>query len=654
MLNHYWQLIQKNNLFGLRDDTRIGVIRTVKPVLAEGEQLPVWANASRHALVQQVSATMLQLTTPLLDDPSEVVAYLRAGLSRVWAALPENGKLPVFTTGLENNQRIRIVLPEVLFERLYTAENFQGNGPDYVTYRNQIYDLVADGLITQLPLLTYLFAASPAKNGRAFWPAPDQERQLVQKVSDPDHLARTLALDVAVELDPYAASGVTEQMLNFLIDSCWFALSQPAIPLPAAAEVRRHSLAEAQKIAAGDPTAPVASLTAPIDAMAVWLNQVGLTPQRKQAFELMQSRVLKPETTIAGQVAAAYHDISAAQTPLATQAHADLSMEEDLPGFSNLSGNSQALLHAVIDGGYQWTLLDREQNILQIASDTQRHVLIDGALTSRTPASAMVVAEHRHAAKKVLAAAGLPVARGAKFTRWPEAKAAFEQSFARKSIVVKPEQRSHGLAVEQFAVPPTTKQFAQAFHAANQDHGVLVEMMGRGTTYHFTVIGRRVVSVLENAAANVVGDGRKSIKELIALKNGKRPNARQLKLDETANRQLKLQSVTMNTVLRRGQQIFLASAAHPQTGGDIYDVTTEIDPSYNQLAVAAADALELPIAAVDIVIDNLYAAYAAEHEGQAIIISVDPIPDLTLPQQPDMGAAHSIAPALLTYLFSEK
>ena len=28
MLNHYWQLIQKNNLFGLRDDTRIGVIRT--------------------------------------------------------------------------------------------------------------------------------------------------------------------------------------------------------------------------------------------------------------------------------------------------------------------------------------------------------------------------------------------------------------------------------------------------------------------------------------------------------------------------------------------------------------------------------------------------------------------------------------------------
>lgn len=152
----------------------------------------------------------------------------------------------------------------------------------------------------------------------------------------------------------------------------------------------------------------------------------------------------------------------------------------------------------------------------------------------------------------------------------------------------------------------------------------------------------------------MVGDGRKSIKELIALKNGKRSNARQLKLDETANRQLKLQSVTMNTVLRRGQQIFLASAAHPQTGGDIYDVTTEIDPSYNQLAVAGADALELPIAAVDIVIDNLYDAYAAEHEGQAIIISVDPIPDLMLPQQPDMGAAHSIAPALLTYLFSEK
>ena len=256
----------------------------MKPVLAEGEQLPVWANASRHALAAGVGYNVTVDDTAFFRRSQRSCGVFACGTpSRVWAALPENGKLPVFTTGLENNQRIRIILPEVLFERLYTAENFQGNGPDYVTYRNQIYDLVADGLIT-IAVTDLSLCRFTGQNGRAFWPAPDQERQLVQKVSDPDHLARTLALDVAVELDPYAASGVTEQMLNFLIDSCWFALSQPAIPLPAAAEVRRHSLVEAQKIAAGDPTAPVASLTAPIDAMAVWLNQVGLTPQTQTSF----------------------------------------------------------------------------------------------------------------------------------------------------------------------------------------------------------------------------------------------------------------------------------------------------------------------------------------------------------------------------------
>ncbi|OAU88798.1 glutamate--cysteine ligase, partial [Lacticaseibacillus rhamnosus] len=234
-------------------------------------------------------------------------------------------------------------------------------------------------------------------------------------------------------------------------------------------------------------------------------------------------------------------------------------------------------------------------------------VIADGVVTKYKPANAMIVATHRHTAKQLLAAAGIPVARGAKFTKWPDAKAAFEHSFAHKSIVVKPEARSQGEAVEQFSIPPTEKQFDRAFHEANRHHGVLIEMMARGTTYHFTIIGQQVLSVLETAAANVVGDGRKAIKELIALKNGHRATSRQLQLDASARRQLKAQALTPETVLQRGQQVFLTTAAHPQTGGDLYDVTDEIDDSYKQLALKAAATLDLPVAAVDIVIDNLYA-----------------------------------------------
>ncbi|MDG3061923.1 glutamate--cysteine ligase [Lacticaseibacillus casei] len=654
MVNHYWQLIQKQHLSDLATQTRLGVVRTVKPVLPEGAQLAAWPQLSRHALVQPLSASTLQVVTPLLDDFAGVIAELRAGLSRIWANLPEDGRLPVFSEERVNQQVVRIVLPETLFERLYTAENFQGQGPDYVAYRNEVYDLVANGLMRQLPLLTDLFAATPLSGHQAFWPSSDQERQLVQKVTDPDHLDRTLALDVMVELDPYTASGITSQMLTFLRDSCWFALSQPAIPVAVASEVRRHALEEARKIAAMEPATPVKELTATMDAMATWLNHMGMTAQQKQAFELMQTRLMKPETTVAGQVAAAFGEKNAAAKSLSEEARTDLAGTDGLPGMIDLSGNTQALVQAAIDGGYQFTLLDRQQGLVQIATDTQTQVIVDGTITKYTPGNALLIATHRHAAKKLLAAAGIPVARGAKFTRWSDAKSAFERSFAHKSIVVKPEARSQGVAVEQFAVPPTEKQFASAFHEANRYHGVLIEMMARGTTYHFTIVSQQVLSVLETAAANVVGDGRKAIKELVALKNGTRPAARQLQLDAAALRQLKLQSVTPETVLRRGQQIFLATAAHPQTGGDLYDVMDEIDPSYKKLAVEAAAALDLPVAAVDIVIDNLYAAYDPDVAGQAVVISVNPAPDLTSPQQPDMGTPRFIAPKLLNWLFAEK
>ena len=75
-MNHYWQLIQKEHLFGLAAQTRMGVIRTVKPILPAETDLPQWPQRSRHALVQPLSASVLQIVTPLLDDfPAVLTSY---------------------------------------------------------------------------------------------------------------------------------------------------------------------------------------------------------------------------------------------------------------------------------------------------------------------------------------------------------------------------------------------------------------------------------------------------------------------------------------------------------------------------------------------------------------------------------------------------
>ena len=57
-----------------------------------------------------------------------------------------------------------------------------------------------------------------------------------------------------------------------------------------------------------------------LDAMATWLNHVGIDAQQKQAFELMQTRLVKPETSLASQVLATFHDQTAADESSKSQA----------------------------------------------------------------------------------------------------------------------------------------------------------------------------------------------------------------------------------------------------------------------------------------------------------------------------------------------
>lgn len=63
-----------------------------------------------------------------------------------------------------------------------------------------------------------------------------------------------------------------------------FALSQPAIPVAAASEVRRHAVMQARTIAQMAPDAKVAELPAMLDAMATWLNHVGIDAATKTSF----------------------------------------------------------------------------------------------------------------------------------------------------------------------------------------------------------------------------------------------------------------------------------------------------------------------------------------------------------------------------------
>ncbi|MCI1985430.1 MAG: hypothetical protein LKJ48_02570 [Lactobacillus sp.] len=318
-----------------------------------------------------------------------------------------------------------------------------------------------------------------------------------------------------------------------------------------------------------------------------------------------------------------------------------------LPGYPQLTLDSQLLLGAALTTGHSVTVLDERAEVLQI--DTQ---LIAGGALLNSAASANA-ARSKPAQKALLATRGLPVPPAAVYVNQATALHDFHTSYTHKALAIKPTTGQNGLGVSVFRLPPTEAAFKAAFDQAAQYGPVLIETYVTGASYRFFVQDGAVKAVMEMTPANVVGDGRRTVAALVSHKNARRPAGWQpLVLDATAEATLASQGVTAETVPARGHQVFLQTVANTRFGGDGYDVTSDLAAGYAELAIQAAAALGLRVAGVDMVIANLYQAYTPEHAGLAAILSVTPTPALWPHAVAQMGTKRQLAPALVTSLLA--
>src|SRR5690606_7644479 len=89
-----------------------------------------------------------------------------------------------------------------------------------------------------------------------------------------------------------------------------------------------------------------------------------------------------------------------------------------------------------------------------------------------------------------------------------------------KPIVIKPKTTNFGVGVTIFTGAFSKEDYETAFQLAFQyDETVLIEEFLSGKEYRFLVIGDEVVGVLHRVPANVIGDGKSTIEELVAEKN---------------------------------------------------------------------------------------------------------------------------------------
>jgi glutamate--cysteine ligase len=183
--------------------------------------------------------------------------------------------------------------------------------------------------------------------------------------------------------------------------------------------------------------------------------------------------------------------------------------------------------------------------------------------------------------------------------------------------VVKPVNTDHGIAVS------TNIQNRQGLisaieNAFNYARKVIVEEFVPGREYRFLVIDFVVRAIAFREPANVTGDGKSTIQQLIDKKNIGRGNdyrhpLLKIIIDEEVKRHLNALSFSPQSVLKKGEKVYLRKNSNLSTGGDSIDVTDGMPDFYKGVAIKAAQAAGLKIAGIDIIIKDPEAAPSPEN-----------------------------------------
>lgn len=314
-----------------------------------------------------------------------------------------------------------------------------------------------------------------------------------------------------------------------------------------------------------------------------------------------------------------------------------------------LGPTTTALVQAARKRGIPVARLD-DRSLLRFGWGRAQHIM-RASITGRTSHVAVDTAGNKHLTKTLLLDAALPAPRGALVSSADEAVEAATRLGA--PVVVKPLDGNHGRAVRTNL--SAEADIRAAFEAARLvSRRVIVERFIRGRDYRVLVINGDIAAVAERAPARIIGDGARSIEELIAIQNADPRRGRghanvltRIELDQALTKLLAAKGLALDDVPVADELIVLREAANISTGGEAIDRTDEIHPDNAQIARRAAALIGLDIAGIDIVCPDI----ARPMRDAGAIVEINAAPGFRMHLAPSKGRRRDVAGATLRYLY---
>ncbi len=273
-------------------------------------------------------------------------------------------------------------------------------------------------------------------------------------------------------------------------------------------------------------------------------------------------------------------------------------------------------------------------------------------ITCKTSNIAVDIACNKEQTKKILNDNAIPVAKGDICIDEEDLKNTIDR--IGYPIVLKPVDGNHGKGAS-INVKTWEDALAGMEFAKKYGRKVIVERFITGHDFRILVIDNKMVAAAQRVPANVVGDGKLTITQLIEETNkdprrgyGHENVLTEITVDRDTTDLLEKRGYSLESVPAKDEVVYLKSTANLSTGGTSIDITDMIHPENVFLAERIARVIGLDVCGIDIMAKNLTQPLK---ETGGVILEVNAAPGFRMHLAPSEGLARNVAAPVIDMLY---
>lgn len=321
---------------------------------------------------------------------------------------------------------------------------------------------------------------------------------------------------------------------------------------------------------------------------------------------------------------------------------------EDILSDKNMELSTKILIEEAKKKLYEVDILDEYSNVISISDGNKKELVVQATKTNKDMYANILMLENKYMTKKILDEANINVPYGKTITSIKEVD---YNVFKEKKMVIKPLDTNFGLGISILEITEDKKQIDKALELAfSYSDKIIVEEFFEGQEYRFLVIDDELVSIVKRIPANVIGDGKSTIEELVREKNNsklrgkdyKRP-LEKMEIGDFENNFLALQNKDKFYVPEVNEIVYLRENSNISTGGDSEEVYDLMSDYFKEEAIKASKAMGVNICGVDMIISKDYQDY--------VIIEANFNPAIQMHTYPYFGIGKNVAKKVLDLLF---